>query len=290
MLQALIEGAILAVIMIALGNVSITYILFPVTLVFLALFSMGIGLFVSVFNVFYRDVGYLVGIGMQVLFYATPIIYPLSIVRRAGPLPAFVLNPLTQFVEWCRDAFYNLTWPSFASFSLTARRRASHVRGRLGRVQHQGPQHRGGAVSEPAIVVEDIWKRFRVYQERPNSLKERITKFSRDRYEEFWALKGVSVTVPHGTVYGLVGHNGSGKSSMLRIMAGIHRPTKGTVTTHGRISALLELGAGFHPDLSGRENIYLNAAILGSVEEGDRATSTARSWSSPVSATSSTRR
>jgi ABC-type polysaccharide/polyol phosphate transport system ATPase subunit len=118
-------------------------------------------------------------------------------------------------------------------------------------------------MSEPAIVVEDIWKRFRVYQERPNSLKERITRFSRDRYEEFWALKGVSVTVPHGTVYGLVGHNGSGKSSMLRIMAGIHRPTKGTVTTHGRISALLELGAGFHPDLSGRENIYLNAAILG---------------------------
>jgi ABC-type polysaccharide/polyol phosphate transport system ATPase subunit len=118
-------------------------------------------------------------------------------------------------------------------------------------------------VTEPAIVVEDIWKRFRVYQERPNSLKERITKLSRDRYEEFWAVKGVSVTVPHGTVYGLVGHNGSGKSSLLRIMAGIHRPTKGTVTTHGRISALLELGAGFHPDLSGRENIYLNAAILG---------------------------
>jgi ABC-type polysaccharide/polyol phosphate transport system ATPase subunit len=118
-------------------------------------------------------------------------------------------------------------------------------------------------VSEPAIVVEDIWKRFRVYQERPSSLKERVTKFSRDRYEDFWALKGVSVTVPQGTVYGLVGHNGSGKSSMLRIMAGIHRPTKGTVTTHGRISALLELGAGFHPDLSGRENVYLNAAILG---------------------------
>ena len=118
-------------------------------------------------------------------------------------------------------------------------------------------------MSEPAIVVEDIWKRFRVYQERPNSLKERVTKLTRDRYEEFWALKGVSVTVPYGAVYGLVGHNGSGKSSLLRIMAGIHRPTKGTVTTHGRISALLELGAGFHPDLSGRENIYLNAAILG---------------------------
>jgi lipopolysaccharide transport system ATP-binding protein len=116
---------------------------------------------------------------------------------------------------------------------------------------------------EPAIVADDIWKRFRVYGERPNSLKERITNLARDRYDEFWALKGVSVSVPKGSFYGLVGHNGSGKSSLLRIMAGIHRPTKGTVTTQGRISALLELGAGFHPDLSGRENIYLNAAILG---------------------------
>jgi lipopolysaccharide transport system ATP-binding protein len=125
--------------------------------------------------------------------------------------------------------------------------------------------------AQPAIVAENIWKRFRVYKERPNSLKERITKLSRDHYEEFWALKDVSVTVPKGSVYGLVGHNGSGKSSLLRIMAGIHRATKGTVSTDGRISALLELGAGFHPDLTGRENIYLNAAILGlSRKETDR--------------------
>jgi ABC-type polysaccharide/polyol phosphate export permease len=119
-LQALIEGGILAVIMIALGNASITYILFPVVLVFLALFSMGLGLFVSVFNVYYRDVGYLVGIGMQVLFYATPIIYTLSLIKIAWVRDLISLNPLTQLVGWCRDAFYNLTWPSFASFSLTA--------------------------------------------------------------------------------------------------------------------------------------------------------------------------
>jgi ABC-type polysaccharide/polyol phosphate export permease len=105
--------------MIALGNVSITYVLFPVTLLFLALFSLGLGLFVSVFNVFYRDVGYLVGIGMQLLFYATPIIYPLSIVP-AGAAKIIRLNPLTQLVEWSRDAFYNLTWPSLGSFALTA--------------------------------------------------------------------------------------------------------------------------------------------------------------------------
>jgi ABC-2 type transport system permease protein len=120
-LQALIEGGILAVIMIALGNVSITYILFPVTLVFLALFSLGLGLFVSVFNVYYRDVGYLVSIGMQVLFYATPIIYPLSQIDKYPLVRDLIsLNPLTQLVGWCRDAFYNLTWPSLASFSLTA--------------------------------------------------------------------------------------------------------------------------------------------------------------------------
>ena len=120
-LQAFIEAAILAVIMIALGNVSITYLLFPVALVFLALFSMGVGLFVSVFNVYYRDVGYLVSIGMQVLFYATPIIYPLTLIDKYPAIQDIVrLNPLTQLVEWCRDAFYNLTWPGLASFGLTA--------------------------------------------------------------------------------------------------------------------------------------------------------------------------
>jgi ABC-type polysaccharide/polyol phosphate export permease len=119
-LQFLIETAILAAIMIALGNASITYLLFPVLLVFLAMFSLGFGLFVSVFNVFYRDVGYLVGIGMQVLFYATPIIYPLSIIDIAWIRNIIRLNPLTQLVEWSRDAFYNLTWPSLSSFVLTA--------------------------------------------------------------------------------------------------------------------------------------------------------------------------
>ncbi len=126
-------------------------------------------------------------------------------------------------------------------------------------------------MTEIAIKVDDVSKRFRVYKERPDSLKERVTSLHRIRHEDFWALQNVSLEVPKGCVYGLVGHNGSGKSSLLRIMAGIHRPTSGTVTTDGRISALLELGAGFHPDLSGRENVYLNSAILGlSKKETDR--------------------
>jgi ABC-2 type transport system ATP-binding protein/lipopolysaccharide transport system ATP-binding protein len=115
----------------------------------------------------------------------------------------------------------------------------------------------------PAIKVDHVSKRFRLYNERAGSLKELVTKRRLGRYSDFWAVDDVSLEVPHGSVYGLVGHNGSGKSTLLKMMANIHKPTKGTITTDGRISALLELGAGFHPDLSGRENIYLNAAILG---------------------------
>ncbi|MCU0309401.1 MAG: ABC transporter ATP-binding protein [Acidimicrobiales bacterium] len=115
----------------------------------------------------------------------------------------------------------------------------------------------------PAIAVDDVTKHFRLYKERAGSVKELFTKRRGKRFEEFWALKGVSLEVPHGSMYGLVGHNGSGKSTLLKMMAGILQPTSGRITTDGRISALLELGAGFHPELSGRENIYLNAAILG---------------------------
>ena len=85
----------------------------------------------------------------------------------------------------------------------------------------------------------------------------------RARFEEFWALQDVSFEVPEGTTFGLIGENGSGKSTMLKCMAKILRPDKGSITAVGKISALLELGAGFHPELSGRENVYLNGAILG---------------------------
>ncbi len=115
-LQAVIETAILAVVMIAFNNVSWTYLLFPFVLLFVAMFALGLGLFLSVFNVYYRDVGYLVGIGMQLLFYATPIVWPLTIFEGRSfeetATRIVSLNPLTQYVEWMRDAFYDLTLPS----------------------------------------------------------------------------------------------------------------------------------------------------------------------------------
>ena len=115
----------------------------------------------------------------------------------------------------------------------------------------------------PAVRVEGVAKKFRLYHERAYSLKERIVNFRRARYEEFWALKDVSLEIAHGETAGLVGPNGSGKSTLLKLTAGIIRPTAGRIETHGRIASLLELGAGFHPDLTGRENVYLNASILG---------------------------
>jgi len=114
-----------------------------------------------------------------------------------------------------------------------------------------------------ALAVNDLWKSYRLYHERNQYLKAAILKGRRARYEEFWALKGINFEVPTGSTFGVIGSNGSGKSTLLKTMAGILVPEKGSVRIDGRVSALLELGAGFHPELSGHENIYLNGAILG---------------------------
>jgi len=119
-------------------------------------------------------------------------------------------------------------------------------------------------VTTPAVVVEDVHKRFRLEHDAATSIKGAVLRgLRRGSVEEFWALKGVSLEVPEGSTFGLVGHNGSGKSTLLKCLARILRPDKGRVHIEGRMSALLELGAGFHPELSGRENVFLNAAILG---------------------------
>lgn len=123
---------------------------------------------------------------------------------------------------------------------------------------------RGAEGEAPEVVrVTDVSKRFVIRKD--NSLKERLVAFGRGRQhrEEFWALKDVSITMRAGTTVALIGHNGSGKSTLLKVIGGIIDPTSGSVSRRGRIAALLELGAGFHPDLTGRENVYLNASILG---------------------------
>ncbi len=117
--------------------------------------------------------------------------------------------------------------------------------------------------SDLAVVAQGVSKQFRLYHERPHSLKERIINLRGARYEEFHALRDVSCEIHRGESFGLIGANGSGKTTLLTCIAGIMRPDSGTISTWGRMASLLELGAGFHPDLTGRENVFLNASILG---------------------------
>lgn len=118
-------------------------------------------------------------------------------------------------------------------------------------------------MSNAAIEVSHVTKEFRIYRERAVSAKERVIKMGRNPYETFKALDDVSFEVAEGETFALLGHNGSGKSTLLKCVAGTLRPTSGRIISRGRLAALLELGAGFHPDLTGRENIYLNGSILG---------------------------
>jgi ABC-2 type transport system ATP-binding protein len=118
-------------------------------------------------------------------------------------------------------------------------------------------------MSTTAISVTGVSKNFRLHQEKNQYLKTAILRGKRARYEEFWALKDVSFDIETGSTFGIIGSNGSGKSTMLKCLSGILFPDAGQISVNGRIAALLELGAGFHYDLTGRENIYLNGAVLG---------------------------
>jgi ABC-type polysaccharide/polyol phosphate transport system ATPase subunit len=117
--------------------------------------------------------------------------------------------------------------------------------------------------SSVAISVNHVSKKFRIYHEKNQYLKSTLLSGKRARFEDFWAVNDVSFEVKTGSTFGIIGSNGSGKSTLLKCIAGILHPEKGSITTQGRTAALLELGSGFHPDLSGRENVFLNGALLG---------------------------
>lgn len=119
----------------------------------------------------------------------------------------------------------------------------------------------------PAVEVRDLWKRFVLRHNRVETLKGRVLSLldprARERRETFWALQGVTLEVQPGETLGLIGPNGSGKSTLLRLIARTLYPTRGTVEVRGRVSPMLEIGVGFHLDLTGQENIYLNGSLLG---------------------------
>lgn len=117
--------------------------------------------------------------------------------------------------------------------------------------------------NDTAISIKNMSKYFYIYGDKANTLKEKIIRFNKDKKEERQVLKNINLEIKKGETVALVGVNGSGKSTLLKLITKIIYPTKGSIKVNGKVSSLLELGAGFHPDFSGRENIYFNAAIFG---------------------------
>ena len=118
-------------------------------------------------------------------------------------------------------------------------------------------------MEENIISVKDVYKTFNVYLDKANTIKEKLLFFSRNKKEKREVLKGINLEIKKGEVVALIGTNGSGKSTLLKLMTKIIYPNKGEIKTKGKLTSLLELGAGFHPDFSGKENIYFNASIFG---------------------------
>ncbi len=119
----------------------------------------------------------------------------------------------------------------------------------------------------PAVEVRDVWQRFLIRHNRNDSLKGRFVGLFHQRYrewrEEFWALRGINLAIETGEALGLIGPNGSGKSTLLRLIARTLYPTRGEIQVRGRVAPMIEIGIGFHQELTGRENIYLNASLYG---------------------------
>jgi lipopolysaccharide transport system ATP-binding protein len=120
-------------------------------------------------------------------------------------------------------------------------------------------------IADPVIRMQNIAVRYRLPQERLSGIKEYIIRWLQRRlkYDDFWALQNVCFQVQKGEIFGVIGQNGAGKSTLLKVMARVLNPTQGRVVIHGKVAPLLELGGGFHPELTGRENIFLNSALLG---------------------------
>ncbi len=121
--------------------------------------------------------------------------------------------------------------------------------------------------SDIVISVKNLSKKYKMFSSPTESLKELLHPFGKKYHREFWALRDISFEVRKGESLGIIGRNGSGKSTLLQILCGILQPTEGEVMVNGRISALLELGAGFNPEFTGRDNVYMNGTLMGFTRE-----------------------
>ena len=249
---------------------NIYWIYLPFLIFVLVTFTLGLMLILSCLSMLVRDIPQLtVGVVLQLMFYLTPLIYPIDripdqfrvllLLKSAGGSN----SGLPRRRRLCTPTGFTDTVLSVCRWSGAAVRPLQLFQG--------ARRNAGGCdMSDPVIIAQKVYKRYRRIEHRlslrheaASLLRRVLTRQSEMEAKPFYALQDVSFSVNKGEAVGIVGRNGSGKTTLLRILSGIARPTSGTVAVHGRFTALIGLGAGFLPDLSGRKNIYLNAAIYG---------------------------
>ena len=256
-------------------------LLLPLFVVLAFLTTAAVGVWLAAVNVRYRDVRYITPFLVQIWFFATPVAYASDVVPDKWA-PLFHLNPMVGVVDGFRWTVLGVE-PSVTCHRHRGGRGARRLCDRAARVRTSGSNLRGRGVmtitngttydDDWSIRVDHVAKRYDLGErEQYRALRDVIARSARrlvapaperpdNRHR--WALEDVSFRVAPGEVVGLVGRNGAGKSTLLKLISRITRPTRGETAVRGRIGTLLEVGSGFHPELTGAENIYLNGAILG---------------------------
>ena len=250
------------------------HLLLPFSFLCLFMFTVGMGFILSTIAVFLRDMFYIYGIIITIWTYLTPIMYDLTILN---PTFAFVLkfNPLYQYINFARTIILYHNCPTLGQFAgcfISAL--VVFVIGIVVFKKKQDKCLRGEDMKDNIMIeVNDVSMRFNLGIEKGFSLKQGfVDLFNKEKRKnkkknEFWALKDVDFKVNKGEVVGFIGSNGAGKSTLLKAVAGVMKPTKGCVKAYGNICPMIELGAGFDMDLTARENIYLNGAVMGYSKE-----------------------
>eukprot|EP00752_Nemacystus_decipiens_P015210 g13543.t1 len=219
-------------------------LLLPAAVLWAFLAALSIGLPLAALNVEFRDVRYVLPFVTQFMIFAAPVFWPVSAIPEAwrlfyGLIPC--AGPI-EFFRWCL-----LGTPAHPEIEGVGKRYRIGV-GKGGKYQYD---YLG---SKLAGLARRPWSVFTDYRKMNEN-------------NSFWALKDINLDINRGEVIGVIGRNGAGKSTLLKVLSQITKPTTGTITLHGRVGSLLEVGTGFHPELSGRENIFLNGAVLGMTNE-----------------------
>lgn len=251
----------------------------PLLITLLVIAALGFGYTLSALTVMYRDFRFVIPFMIQAMMYLSPVVYPVSMVPEKFQT-LLALNPMTGIIH----AFVPPSWAPLSSRGCYTYPRQSQwpysssayfISGKLSAASPTSPETEFIDMKHAAISIRQLGKSYRLNQyNKPDNFRDLLVSMAKAplrltrggisaQKHDFWALRDVSFSILPGEVVGIVGRNGAGKSTLLKILSRITEPSAGEVILRGRVSSLLEVGTGFHPELTGRENIFLNGSILG---------------------------